>query len=140
MADESSDISSVEQFVIFICWVDNMLEPHEDFIALHTINISNTKNLSLMLKDITLKFGLNRELLREQRYDRYSTVMGKVSGVAQINKGNKQGINHRGFVVHCFCHSLRLACGNNTKNCTLMNNSLDTSFEIAKLVNLKSRI
>ena len=70
MADESSAISSVEQFVICICWVDNMLEPHEDFIALHAINISGAKNLSLMLKDITLKLGLNRELLREQRYDR----------------------------------------------------------------------
>ena len=32
MADESLDISNVEQFVICICWVDNMLEPHEDFI------------------------------------------------------------------------------------------------------------
>ena len=34
MADESSDISNVHQFVICIHWVDNMLEPHEEFIGL----------------------------------------------------------------------------------------------------------
>ena len=52
-------------------------------------------------------FGLNTERYRyrensvfehishsEQCYDRYSTMMGKVSGVAQINK---QDINHRGL-------------------------------------------
>ena len=58
-------------------------------------------------------------------------MMGKVSGVAQIIK---QDINHRSLVVHCFCHSFSLACSDTIKNCTLMKNSLDTSFEITKLV------
>ena len=58
-------------------------------------------------------------------------MMGKVSGVAQIIK---QDINHQGLVVHCFCHSLSLACSDTIKNCTLMKNSLNTSFEITKLV------
>ena len=61
MADESSDISDVQQFVIWICWVDNMLEPREDFIGLHAVNIANVRNLHLILKDIILRLGLNRE-------------------------------------------------------------------------------
>ena len=61
MADESSDISDVQQFVIWICWVDNMLEPREDFIGLHAVNIANVRNLYLILKDIILRLGLNRE-------------------------------------------------------------------------------
>ena len=63
MADESSDISNVQQVVICIRWVDNMLEPHEEFIGLHPVKIANAKNLSLILKDIILILGLNRELL-----------------------------------------------------------------------------
>ena len=51
MADESSDISNVQQFVICIHWVDNVLQPHEDFIGLHAVEIANAKNLSLILKD-----------------------------------------------------------------------------------------
>ena len=47
MADESLDISNVQQFVICILWVDNMLEPHEDFNKLHKVNIANAKNLSV---------------------------------------------------------------------------------------------
>ena len=58
-------------------------------------------------------------------------MMGKVSGVAQIIE---QGINHRSLVVHCFCHSLSLACSDTIKNGTLMKNSLNTSFEITNLV------
>ena len=37
MADESSDISNVQQFVICIRWVDNMLEPYEEFIGIHAV-------------------------------------------------------------------------------------------------------
>ena len=130
MTDESSNISSVQQFVNCIRWVDNVFEPHEDFIGLHAVEIANTKNLSQILKDI-LRLGLNRELLRRQCYDGCRTMMGKVSGVAQIIE---QGISHRGLVVHCFCHSLSLACRDTIKNGTLMKNSLNTSFEITNLV------
>ena len=63
MADESSDISNVQQFAICIRWVDNMLEPHEEFLELHAIKIANAKSLSLILKDIILRLGLNKELL-----------------------------------------------------------------------------
>ena len=89
--DESSDISNVQLFVICIRWVDNVLEPRENFIGLHAVEIANAKNLSLILKDIILRLGLNRELLRGQCYDGCSTMMGKISGVTQIIK---QDINH----------------------------------------------
>ena len=131
MAEESSDVSNAQQFVICIRWVHNVLEPHEDFIGIHAVEIANAKKLYLILKDIILRLGLNRELLRGQCYDGCSTMMGKVSGVAQIIK---QDINHRGLVVHSFCHSLSLSCSDTIKNCTLMKNSLNPSFEITKLV------
>ena len=67
-----------------------------NLLDFHTVKIANAKNLSLILKDIILRLALNRELLRGQCYNRWSKVMGKVSGVAQIIK---QDINHQGLVV-----------------------------------------
>ena len=63
-------------------------------------------------------------------------MMGKVSGVAQIIK---QDINHRGSVVQRFCHLLSLACSDSIKTCALMKNSVNTSFEITKLVKLSTK-
>ena len=83
-----------------------------------------------------MRIWKNRELLRGQCYDGCSTRMGKVSGVAQIIK---QGISHWGLAVYYFCHSLSLACSYIIKNCTLMKNSLSSSFEITKLVKFSSK-
>ena len=68
-----------------------MLEPREEFIGLHAVRIANAKNSSIILKDIILRLELNRKLLRGQCYDGCSTMMGNVSGVAQVIK---QDINH----------------------------------------------
>ena len=37
MADETADVSNKEQLVICICWVDENLITHEDFIGMHPI-------------------------------------------------------------------------------------------------------
>ena len=37
MADESADVSNEEQVVICIRWVDENLQPHEEFIALEHV-------------------------------------------------------------------------------------------------------
>ena len=65
MVDESLDISNVEQFAICICWAHNIIEPHEYFIGLHAVNIANAKNLSLIVKDIILRLGLNRSYYQD---------------------------------------------------------------------------
>ena len=91
MAEDSSSNSNVQQFVICVRRVDNMLEPREEFIGLHAVRIANAKNSSIILKDIILRLELNRKLLRGQCYDGCSTMMGNVSGVAQVIK---QDINH----------------------------------------------
>ena len=80
-----------------------MLESHEDFLGLHAVNIVNTKNVSLVLKDVILRIGTNMELLQGQCFDGCSAMVGKVSDVAQVIK---QDINHQGLVVHFFCHPL----------------------------------
>ena len=34
MADECADVTNEEQLVICLCWVDENLEVHEDFVGL----------------------------------------------------------------------------------------------------------
>ena len=38
MADEATDASNKEQFVISLRWVDDEFEVHEEFIGLHEID------------------------------------------------------------------------------------------------------
>ena len=37
MADETTDCSNKEQFVVCFRWVDDNMEAHEDFIGLHLV-------------------------------------------------------------------------------------------------------
>ena len=38
MSDECTDSSNREQLVICIRWIDDQLEPHEDFIGLYQVD------------------------------------------------------------------------------------------------------
>ena len=122
MADESTDITNHEQLVICIRWVDKDLNPHEDFIDATT--------LTKVIKDITLRLGLDSSKLRGQCYDGCSTIKGLKKGVStQINV-----VDGRTLCTHCYCHALNLACNDSIKDCRLIREALDTSYEITKLV------
>ena len=41
MVDETTDNSTMEQCVLVLCWVDDKLQPHDDFIGLHDIPAAN---------------------------------------------------------------------------------------------------
>ena len=38
MADEVTDVSNRTQVVVCICWVDDELQPHEDFLGLYKVD------------------------------------------------------------------------------------------------------
>ena len=46
----------------------------------------------------------------------------------------KNELNKIVLAIHCHAHALNLACGDRIKNCKIMQNALETSFEISKLV------
>ena len=53
MADETTDAGNKDQLVIVFCWVDENLNVHEDFIALHEIKVANADFITDVLKNIT---------------------------------------------------------------------------------------
>ena len=84
------------------------------------------------MKGVVLRLGLDPERFRGQCYDGCSTMMGKKSGVATTIKNE---INRNALAIHyCHAHALNLACGDSIRNCKLMQNTLETSLEISKLV------
>ena len=58
-------------------------------------------------------------------------MMDKKSGVATTIKNE---LNRNALSMHCHAHALNLTCGDSIKNCKLMQNALETSPEISKLV------
>ena len=49
MADESSDVSNKEQAVLCVCWVDEDLISHEDFIGLCKMGKTDPQVIATMV-------------------------------------------------------------------------------------------
>ena len=75
MADECSDVSNKEQFVICIRWVDaEQLCEHEDVIGLYHVDAIDAKTLVAVIEDVILRLGLNFANCRGKCYDGASNM------------------------------------------------------------------
>ena len=58
MADEVTDSSNKEQFVVCLCWVDHDLVSHEELVGLYAVdNNITSETLVNSLKDVLLRMG-----------------------------------------------------------------------------------
>ncbi len=65
MADEFTDSSNHEQFVVCLRWVDKeTLQVHDDLIGLYQVDNITSKTLFLSLKDVLLRLNLNNHNCR----------------------------------------------------------------------------
>ena len=92
---------------------------------------TDAETMANVIKDIILRLGLDKAKLRDQYYDGCSTMIGKKKGVATLIKRDVYTI---ALSTRCYAHSVNLACGDWIKNSTVVSNSLNTSYEITKLV------
>ena len=97
MADEMTDCSNKEQFVICLRWVDNNLTPHEDFIGLHFVDNISSATLVACLKDVLTRTNLSIQNCRGQCYDGASNMVGAKKGVA----AEIQKIQPRAILTYC---------------------------------------
>ena len=56
MADETADMSNTEQLVIWIRWVNDDLNIHEDFIGLHPLAQADAETIVKVIKVSTINF------------------------------------------------------------------------------------
>ena len=130
MVDETTDVSNVEQVVICIRWVSEKFEVQEEFVGLYKVPSTGAEIIYAAITDVLLRLNLAISKVRGQCYDGAATMSGAKSGVAT----RLYAAEPRAIFTHCYGHSLNLACGDTIKRCKLMQDALDTTHEITKLI------
>ena len=113
IADETTDISRVEQVSLCIRHVDQFLNIHDDFIGLYATAKTDAETLTTVVKDALCRLCLPLSNLRAQCYDGASNMAGIQSGV-QRRIRNEQP---KAVYVHCTNHSLNLALQDASSRC-----------------------
>ncbi|XP_076343198.1 zinc finger MYM-type protein 1-like [Tachypleus tridentatus] len=70
LADECTDVANKEQLTICIRWIDDNLEPHEDFIGFYEIPTIKADTIVLAIKDAIIRMNLTLANCRGQCYDK----------------------------------------------------------------------
>ena len=135
MVDETTDVSNKEQAVLCFRWVSDDLIAHEDFVGLYGIENTEANTLVNMILDVLTQLNLSIKKLRGQCYDGASAMSGPRSGVAK----QIRDLESRAVYTHCYGHSLNLACMDTIKSSKVMQEALDITAEITKLVKLSPR-
>ena len=135
MVDETTDVSNKEQAVLCFRWVSDDLIAHEDFVGLYGIENTEAKTLVNMILDVLTRLNLSIKKLRGQCYDGASAMSGPRSGVAK----QIRDLESRAVYTHCYGNSLNLACMDTIKSSKVMQEALDITAEITKLVKLSPR-
>ena len=130
MADEKTDTANHQQFVLCLRWVDDDLNPHEEFIGLQSVPNIVADTLVAVIRDVLIRMNLSITNCRGQCYDGASNIVGAKSGVATQIKNNES----RAILAHCYMHALQLAVGDTVKGIKISGNTLDTTYEISKLL------
>ena len=107
MADETADISGVEQFSIEIRYVDYCemnFSIHEEFLGFSALKAMDAETISQEILNVTEKYGLEMQKLVGHGYDGCSTMAGEVSGVQQ----RIRDLYPKACFMHCASHRLNL--------------------------------
>ena len=118
LADETSDVSVLEQLIMFVKFVDYELgEPRTVFLPAECITDPSEPNAEVLTQSIlgVLKeLELNINIMKSFVNDGASVMTGIHNGVvARLKRVNNVMLN-----FHCICHRLALACcdsGNETE-------------------------
>ena len=130
MVDETTDSADIEQMVFCLRYVDDSLQAHEEVIGLHSMEITSAENIMTTMKDILLRMDLKLDNCRGQCYDGASDMSGVRSGVAT----RISAIEFRALYTHCYGHALNLATQDTLKGIKILEDTLDTVYEITKLI------
>ena len=100
------------------------------FIGLFEVASTGAEIIYAAIEDVFLRLNLAISKVHGQCYDGAATMSGSKSGVViRICAAEPRAV-----FTHCYEHSLNLACGDAIKHCKLMQDALDTSYEIIKLI------
>ena len=105
MADECTDIATIEELSICCRWVENG-EPVEHFLEIIPLKRSDAQSIYSILIDCLKEKDIQINKIVGMGFDGATTFSGKNIGVQARMKNNS---SHALF-VNCHCHLLQLAC------------------------------
>ncbi|XP_041369742.1 zinc finger MYM-type protein 1-like [Gigantopelta aegis] len=135
MADETTDQSNREQVVIVLRRVDSDLTVYEEFIGLYVVPSTDVQISTNVIMDTLIRMNLTLSNCRGQCYDGASSMSGAKKGVA-VNISSRES---RAVYTHCYGHALNLAVSVSVKGFKVMRDSLDSVYEISKLIKYSPR-
>lgn len=144
LADETADISGIEQFSLCVRYVDQIDEKYavrEDFLKFVPVTDLRGASLATVLLQSLNDVGLDLKKMRGLGFDGAANMSGAFNGCAA--KINEQYTN--ALYVHCANHSLNLALSHSCsvpdiKNCIGTLKSVITFFRISKNNHQKERL
>ena len=135
MVDETTDQSNREQVVIVLRHVDSELNVHEEIMGLCMVPSIDAATLTNVILDTLVRMNISLSKCRGQCYDGASNMSGTKKGVT----ANITSKEPRAVYTHCYGHALNLAVGDTVKRSKVMRDSLDTVFEMSKLIKYSPR-
>ena len=112
MADECTDISTVEELSIYSRWVEDGV-PVEHFLGILPLKKTNAETIYSAIVSCLREKNIQLSKLVGMGFDGATTFSGKRSGVQMRLEANAP----HALFVHCHCHLLQFACvqaANNT--------------------------
>ena len=102
---------------------------------MHSTPSADANSIVAIIKDVLLRLNIPISNCRGQCYDGAAVMRGVKSGVAtQIAKDEP-----RALYVHCYGHSLNLACHDTIRDIKSLKDALDTAFELSKLLKFSAK-
>jgi len=114
IADETADVSGVEQFSIgirFVSYANENVTIHEEFLGFSALKSMDAEAISTELLRATKKYGLDLQKMMAQGYDGCSTMAGEVSGVQK----RIRNLYPKAYFMHCASHRLNLVINDQNK-------------------------
>ena len=111
-------------------WVSDDFEVHEDFLGMYAVDSIDAKSLLSVVHDVLKRLNLSMSKVRDQCYDGASAMSGSRAGVVKMIQDEEP----RAKYAHCYGHSFNLVCCDMAKHCKMMNDALDLTLEITKLI------
>jgi hypothetical protein len=105
MADECTDIATIEELSLFFRWAEGG-EPVEHFFDIIPLKKADAASIYTTLTDWFKQKGIQPSKLVGMGFDGAATFSGARTGVQARLKKNSP----RALYVHCHCHLLQLAC------------------------------
>ena len=105
MADECTDVSTIDELSIFCQWSENT-KPMEHFNELVPLKSVNAESIHSAMAECLKSKNIQLSKLINMSFDGAATFSGKKSGVqARMKKHSPHAL-----FVHCHCHQHQLAC------------------------------